>query len=300
MYFSFVFKYLVCRLHFLDNRFFGGEIMSFRVWFLRMVWIVAAAVALSGCPGDDDGNENGTDGKGDGPSLAIGKIGNVTMGDGNEKATIKVTITSKDDADKTAEVTLTVMCGEEVVAVADKGEMKAVGGVATYKDVDLGKHEKAVDCTADASATLGGKEVKATQVKFEIVTAKVTGASVTAVSFLNSDDKAFAPDSSTAITEVDFVAKKIKVTLSKALVTSESIVLSWACTAANNDAIAIATQPAYTLAADADNAKIHTVDIGTDLNTVLVAANNTAKCTVTAKVGSEAGMTADIWVTGAD
>ena len=115
--------------------------------------------------------KGGTDGKGDGPSLAIGKIGNVTMGDGNEKATIKVTITSKDDADKTAEVTLTVMCGEEVVAVADKGEMKAVGGVATYKDVDLGKHEKAVDCTADASATLGGKEVKATQVKFKIVEA---------------------------------------------------------------------------------------------------------------------------------
>ena len=48
--------------------------MSFRVWFLRMVWIVAAAVALSGCGDDDkkeDENGNGTDGNGDGPSLAV-------------------------------------------------------------------------------------------------------------------------------------------------------------------------------------------------------------------------------------
>ena len=48
--------------------------MSFRVWFLRMVWIVAAAVALSGCDddnGDDNENGNGTDPNGDGP-LSVG------------------------------------------------------------------------------------------------------------------------------------------------------------------------------------------------------------------------------------
>lgn len=41
--------------------------MSFRVWFLRMVWIVAAAVALSGC-GDDkkEKKEETTEPGGDG------------------------------------------------------------------------------------------------------------------------------------------------------------------------------------------------------------------------------------------
>ena len=144
--------------------------MSFRVWFLRMVWIVAAAVALSGCPGDENGN--GTDPEGDGPTLAIGAVSDVTMGANNEMAAITVTITSDAADDKTAEVTLSVKCGDKD---AIEKEMDAVAGKADFGEVDLGNHDEAADCTADASATLGGEEKKATQVTFEVVVAGTTG-----------------------------------------------------------------------------------------------------------------------------
>ncbi len=199
--------------------------MSFRVWFLRMVWIVAAAVALSGCPGDENGN--GTDPEGDGPTLAIGAVSDVTMGEGNETATITVTITSEDDADKTAEVTLAVSCGD-AVELADDGKMKAVNGVAKYTDVDLGDHTAGANCTADASATLGGEEKKATQVKFNIAAAG------------NVATHKLAAEVSTNRTEaVEFsitvMLKKADDSAESGTVTFEGLSVKWTCSKDAND-----------------------------------------------------------------
>ena len=94
------------------------------------------------------------------------------MGDGNEMAAITVTITSDAADDKTAEVTLSVKCGTDD-AIEEK--MDAVAGKADFGEVDLGDIETAENCTADASATLGGEEKKATQVTFEVVVAGATG-----------------------------------------------------------------------------------------------------------------------------
>ena len=127
--------------------------MSFRVWFLRMVWIVAAAVALSGCPGDD--KDNGTDPEGDGPTLAVAVTpAEVTMGaeDASGDHDVKVTITSDDDAHKTAEVELSVACTEGVDAPAIATAKKdAEAGMADWEGQSV-KVDAPTVCTYTAKA----------------------------------------------------------------------------------------------------------------------------------------------------
>ena len=131
--------------------------MSFRVWFLRMVWIVAAAVALSGCNGDEkeNENENGTGPEGDGPSLAVTVTpADVTIGaDGaSGDHDVKVTITSDDDAHKTAEVELSVACTESVKAPAiGIAKKDAAAGMAEWEGQSV-KLDAATVCTYTAKA----------------------------------------------------------------------------------------------------------------------------------------------------
>ena len=276
--------------------------MSFRVWFLRMVWIVAAAVALSGCD-DDDNGDTGTEPNGAGPSLAIGAL---TCDAAECEIEPMVTITSDVDADKTAEVTLNITCGAS--KVAEDIKKAAVDNVATFDKITL---DAAIvsdtECTANASANLGdpAEEVKATDVTFKVgETPAPAGASVTGVSFLKEDDSDYSTDNSDApLSESVFATYQIKVTLDKELGTGESIDLSWACVDSNDNAtITIDNQPEYTTVVGEDNATEHTVVIGDGLNAALTTANAkpSAKCTVTAKVGSGTSMSADIWVTGAN
>ena len=276
--------------------------MSFRVWFLRMVWIVAAAVALSGC--DDDEKKTDTpEQPSDGPKLAIASIAPVTMGDGNEMAAIKVTIDSEDKDDKTAEVTLTVTCGGTEVKLDDNNKKKkAVDGVADFGNVDLGDHTEATTCKVTAEAKLGDTDVKK-DATFEIKAAGAAGdgASVTSVSFLKEDGTAFAPDGTDPLTEDNFAKYQIQVELSEALASEDKITLVWACVNSSDDAaIGIETQPSHTMSPAGNDSTTHTAVIGEGLNAVLTANHAPAKCTVTAKVGSETGKAADIWVTGAD
>ena len=127
--------------------------MSFRVWFLRMVWIVAAAVALSGCDKDDpDTNGNG---EGDGPTLAVAVTpADVTMGaDANGDHDVKVTITSDDDAHKTAEVELSVACTEDIDAppAIETAKKDAAAGMAEWEGQSVGL-DAATVCTYTAKA----------------------------------------------------------------------------------------------------------------------------------------------------
>ena len=128
--------------------------MSFRVWFLRMVWIVAAAVALSGCDDDENGNE--TDPEGDGPTLAVAVTpAEVTMGaeDASGAHDVKVTITSDDDAHKTAEVELSVACtGTDVEVEIATAKKDAAAGVADWEGQSVGDTLAATVCTYTAKA----------------------------------------------------------------------------------------------------------------------------------------------------
>ena len=140
--------------------------MSFRVWFLRMVWIVAAAVALSGCPDDekkDNGNDNGNgnDGNGDGPSLAVA-ADPATIAQGG---TVKVTATiagQTDDAAK-VKVTLSVKCGEssDDLVAADGNEKEITGNASA-------------DWTVTAPGKDGDCDIKATAEGFDDATGKFT------------------------------------------------------------------------------------------------------------------------------
>ena len=86
--------------------------MSFRVWFLRMVWIVAAAVALSGCPGDGDDNDNSNpDPDEGGLSVAFDPAAPVA---GAEDVKVMVTVTGEADG----KINVGVMCGEDEALAA--------------------------------------------------------------------------------------------------------------------------------------------------------------------------------------
>ena len=131
--------------------------MSFRVWFLRMVWIVAAAVALGGCDKDDP-KDNGDDDAT--PSLAVAlDPASAAMGGATDSSDVKVTVTFANEAaaDKTASVALTVVCDDDGITVADQDATDATDGVAAWDDVKvpLGVAGK---CTFTAKATLGEEE----------------------------------------------------------------------------------------------------------------------------------------------
>ena len=127
--------------------------MSFRVWFLRMVWIVAAAVALSGCP-DDEKKDDETPAEG-GPTLAVAVTpAEVTMGaeDASGDHDVKVTITSDDDAHKTAEVELSVACtGTDVEVEIETAKKDAAAGMAEWKGQSV-ELDAATVCTYTAKA----------------------------------------------------------------------------------------------------------------------------------------------------
>ena len=274
--------------------------MSFRVWFLRMVWIVAAAVALSGCNGDEkeNENENGTGPEGDGPSLAVAVTpADVTIGaDGaSGDHDVKVTITSDDDAHKTAEVELSVACTESVKAPAiGIAKKDAAAGMAEWEGQSVGL-DKATVCTYTAKAL--EKEATGT---FTVKAAGATGdvIAVTSVEFYS--DASLTNKISAAVAEDADVW--VVVNTDKDVDDASNINLSWKCmngsadiTDANGDVTGLAV-------VGAGDKKQHSVELdNTPMVAALDASHAGATCTFTAKVGDNgtAG-TEDLMVNGAD
>ncbi len=271
--------------------------MSFRVWFLRMVWVIAAAVALSGCDTEDDDNKEGTETNDSGPSLAIGTIGDVTMGDGGESAAITVSIASDADADKTAEVTLTVACGDEE---AVEKKMKAKAGKADFGDIDLGDHGTAVECTANASATLGGEKIEAKEVEFEIKAASDGDDGTPTLTLAIHDDNGSdaiggerAADAG-AVTEGTVVWAKVMVTGS---IEGDDLSVSWSCV--DNSNIDAGVGGVVNMGTGTNGE--YTASITLDDSSNELADSSTYTCTVAASINDESGseVTETIDVTGA-
>ncbi len=137
--------------------------MSFRVWFLRMVWIVAAAVALGGC-GDDDDNGDDENGNGEGgPKLAVAadpaSVPATAEGTAR-KVKVTATISGKPEGDEVeVEVTLSVKCGTDDYAVKAEDSKKNIKGDGSASwdleglpDVETGTDSANITCTLTAKA----------------------------------------------------------------------------------------------------------------------------------------------------
>ena len=133
--------------------------MSFRVWFSRMVWIVAAAVALSGC-GDKKKKENGngeTEPGGeveDGLAIAI----DPTAPKAGDKVTITVTVTGEIEGKVNIAVT---DCGEGNLA-ADNKDVTAGKATAEIPAGKTVKTESGKKCKITAKAKIGDEDMTET------------------------------------------------------------------------------------------------------------------------------------------
>ena len=96
--------------------------MSFRVGFLRGAFVVLAAIALSGCPGDDEKVE---------VTVADAVVGDPAT-DGSVTVTAEVTVKG---GEKDAEVTASMACGDSADAVgeATAGKLDKDDGKATVE-----------------------------------------------------------------------------------------------------------------------------------------------------------------------
>ena len=137
----------------------------------------------------------GTDGNGDGPSLAVAldksSADMGTAADAVQAVVATVTITSDDDADKTAEITLAIACDSDITAPDAPAAAAATDGSHAFASVDI-PTGKAGKCTFTATATLGGEE-KSGEAEFTVNAAGDNGDNGTTASIELAD--LVAPDS---------------------------------------------------------------------------------------------------------
>ncbi len=127
--------------------------MSFRVWFLRMVWVIAAAVALSGCDTEDDDNKEGTETNDSGPSLMVAF--DPATPEAGAEATVVVTVKDGEADDK---INIGVMCGKSETLAAQDYEVKDNKATSAQFGVPEAGGAK-ITCTATASGKVGDKDL---------------------------------------------------------------------------------------------------------------------------------------------
>ena len=211
--------------------------MSFRVWFLRMVWVVAAAVALSGCDSDDekDKEKEGTDPSGDEAALAVA-FDPAAPAAGAEGVKVVVTVTG--DAD--GKINIGVKCGETDTLEAK--DYDVTDGKATSDAFNAPAAADAkVTCTATASGKVGGEDETGTG-SFDIAAAGSGGddlsLELTLTDEKTSDTTGIQIVKSSSGDEIFTVAVAIKkggAAAEVADLSGYSLEVSWSCNGGTTD-----------------------------------------------------------------
>ena len=216
-----------------------------------------------------------------------------------------VTITSDDDADKTAEITLAIACDSDITAPDAPAAAAATDGSHAFASVDI-PTGKAGKCTFTATATLGGEE-KSGEAEFTVGgNGDDSGSAIAVTSVKFYSDAALGTEltnaANDALVEASVAGTYVAIETDKDVDDATNISLTWACVESDGTTtidVSAVTAGAVTMVGT--DKKKFSGAIGDVLNDALSGTNaGPAKCTLTAKVGTDgtAG-TGDLHITGA-